>query len=178
MENKVSGWLPFIIFGALLSALWFGLKQNPHAVNSPLIGKPVPAFQLSLVNNKNKVVNQSIFKGYISLLNVFASWCPSCHKEHSFLMRLKKNKKVRIVGVDYKDVRAKAKQWLYDQGSPYKIVLFDRKGHFGIDLGVYGVPETFLVDQKGIIQYKYTGILTDSVWKNQFQPRIKKLEHA
>lgn len=158
--------------------LWRGLRTDPHLINSPLIGKPVPAFFLSTLQNPNDILSRDIFKGHVTLLNVFASWCGACRYEHSVLMEIAKQYHMKIIGLNYRDSRQAALKWITNSGNPYQDIIFDPKGSLVIDLGVYGTPETFVIDSKGIIRYKYTGPIDMDTWNNDLYPLIQKLEHA
>ena len=155
-------------------ALWRGLKTDPHLVNSPLIGKEVPQFHLTQLTNSQKTVTRQIFYGHISLLNVFATWCYVCRTEHPMLMKMTNVYHVRIIGLDYKDSRAKALAWLKSKGDPYQDAIYDPYAKLGINLGVYGTPETFIIDKKGIIRYKYVGAISPRSWKYRIKPVLHK----
>lgn len=167
--------VPFIIFIILAIFLWRGLYLNPHHVPSPLINKPVPEFKATALESDQEIVTNADLQGHITLLNIFATWCSVCQEEHGQLMQIKPSNLVRLVGVDYKDNRVAAQQWLASLGNPYQIVIFDPQGQFGIDLGVYGTPETFLIDQNGIIRDKFIGAITNQLWLTTILPEIKKL---
>lgn len=172
-------YLPLIIFVALALAFLVQLNRNaqgddPKALESKLVGKPVPTAQLTdLFSNKN--YNNSLFQqGKPILLNVWATWCPTCYMEHQYLNYLSKSG-VTIVGLDYKDDSQKAIRWLNDLGNPYQVTLKDEKGSFAFDLGVYGAPETFIVDGNGIIHYRYAGDVNEQVWQQKLKPIYDKL---
>lgn len=151
--------MPLIIFGVLVVFLGIGLTLNPREVPSPLIGKPAPAFDLPLLEKDGRFSEQD-FKGKVTLLNVWASWCFACRQEHEVVKYLG-SRGVRIVGLNYKDDPADAKAWLARLGNPYEVVAVDRDGRIAIDWGVYGAPESFLIDRDGIIRHKVIGPLTD-----------------
>ncbi|HKJ70129.1 MAG TPA: DsbE family thiol:disulfide interchange protein, partial [Gammaproteobacteria bacterium] len=153
-------WIPLAVFAAIVALLGVGLTMDPERVPSPLIGKPVPDFQLPTVGDPERTVGPADFKGRVFLLNVWASWCISCRHEHPVLVQAARNHDLTIVGLDYKDKRADALDWLEQRGDPYVVSAFDAKGKTGIDLGVYGVPETFVVDADGIIRHKFIGALS------------------
>lgn len=163
---------PLIIFLGLSILLLVGLSKDPSQVPSPLVGKPVPTFQLETLTGTPQ--DQNIFNQQVSLLNVWATWCQSCRAEHEQLMLLAKQG-VRIIGLDYKDERESAEAWLTDLGNPYETVLFDDDGVTAIDWGVYGTPETFIVDQQGIIRYKHIGPISKQDMTEIILPLIEQL---
>ncbi len=166
-------WLAFIVFVALVVALAYGLQRDPSLVSSPLIDQEVPAFEAPLVMawDTNETFNSEMLRGEWSLLNVWASWCVTCLEEHPLLMHLASQ--IPIYGINHKDVREEALHWLKEHGNPYRQSAFDGDGNVGIDLGVYNVPETFLIDAEGVIRYKHIGALTDEVWQGEILPRIR-----
>ena len=180
MNKKL--FLPLIIFVALVAAFLVQLSRNaqgddPKALESKLVGKPVPMAQLHDLFGE-KSYDDSLFKqGKPILLNVWATWCPTCYAEHQYLNQLAKSG-ITIVGLDYKDDSSKALKWLGDLGNPYKAVLKDEKGSFAFDLGVYGAPETFIVDGNGIIHYRYAGDVNEKVWAQKLKPIYDKLAEA
>jgi len=160
--------IPFLIFiiGAIFLATPLLKGSDPSKLDSALIGQPVPEFTLQDIYDKNKQYDASILKGRKMLLNVWATWCPTCYAEHTYLNKLAKQG-LYIVGMNYKDNREKAIRWLTDLNDPYQISLFDKSGLLGLDLGVYGAPETFLIDSQGIIQYRHVGDLNETVWNDK-----------
>ena len=180
MKKKL--YLPLIIFLALVAAFLLQLQRNaqgddPKTLESALVGKPVPAKTLPDLLS-TKTFDESLFKqGKPLLLNVWATWCPTCYAEHQYLNHLAKQG-VPIIGLDYKDNSQKAVKWLHDLGNPYQVVLKDEKGSFALDLGVYGAPETFIVDGKGVIHYRYAGDVNERVWQEKLQPIYQKLVGA
>lgn len=168
--------LPLGLFIVLVVFLAVGLKLNPRDVPSPLIGKPAPAFSLPRLHQPQQTVSPADFRGQVWLLNVWASWCVSCRVEHPVLNQLAQRKLLPLVGLNYKDARAAALQWLKERGDPYTINAFDEDGRAGIDWGVYGVPETFLIDKQGIIRLKHTGPVTPEVIEQKILPLVKKLK--
>lgn len=168
--------IPFLIFAGLTIFFWQGLNMNPQILPSTLLNKPAPGFNLPTLNSPQEFVNQKIFQGHVSLFNVFASWCSSCAAEHPFLVDLAQRQHVLIYGLDYKDDRETALSYLQKYADPYQQVLFDSSGNVAIDWGVYGTPETFVIDSHGIIRYKQVGIITDEIWQTKILPVIKKLE--
>lgn len=166
--------LPLIIFLVLIIAFFVQLQRNaqgddPKALESALIGKPVPNKTLYDLF-ENKALDEAIFKqGKPILLNVWATWCPTCYAEHQYLNELAAQG-ITIIGLDYKDQNDKAIKWLKDLKNPYQFVLKDEKGSFGLDLGVYGAPETFIIDGKGIIHYRHAGDVNANVWSQKLKP--------
>lgn len=167
--------IPLVVF-IVLSILFFrGLELDPRHLPSARIGKHVPQFSLTTLDDGK--FQSSVLTGDISLLNVWASWCMSCADEQLTLMQLK-NDGVNIFGLNYKDTTKNAKQWLNEWGNPYKQIGEDFDGKVAMNMGVYGAPETFLIDKNGIIQYRHVGPMTLSVWQKEFLPKIKLLEGA
>ena len=167
--------VPLALFAALAVMLGVGLTLNPREVPSPFIGKPAPAFTLPLLHDPSRTLTAAEMKGQVWLLNVWASWCAPCREEHPLLVALAREQRVPIVGLNYKDDSRNAQQWLRQLGDPYKVSIVDRDGRAGIDYGVYGVPETFVIDQAGIVRYKHVGALTQDVWTRKMQPLIRGL---
>jgi cytochrome c biogenesis protein CcmG/thiol:disulfide interchange protein DsbE len=160
----------------LLGFFYRGLSLDPRKLPSPLINKPAPAFNLPQLHNPNLTFSPAEMKGKVWLLNVWASWCASCRSEHSLFMQLARQGDFPIYGLNYKDERADGEQWLRQLGDPYKMIISDLAGNVGIDYGVYGVPETFLIDKQGIIRYKHIGPISHSDWREIIEPKIKELE--
>ena len=158
-KSMMQRFMPLIIFGLLVVLLGVGLTLNPRLVPSPLIGKPAPAFELPLLNEAG-MFNSEDLKGKITLLNVWASWCYACRQEHETVKGLARSG-MYIVGFNYKDEKQDAQQWLKQLGNPYQVVVADEDGRAAIDWGVYGAPETFLIDQQGIIRHKVIGPVSD-----------------
>jgi cytochrome c biogenesis protein CcmG/thiol:disulfide interchange protein DsbE len=167
--------IPLAVFIVLVGFLFVGLRLNPREVPSPLVDKPAPAFQLAQLHAPERSFGVADMKGKVWLLNVWASWCVSCREEHPFLMELAKQGSVPIVGLNYKDKPQDAMQWLTRFGNPYQLSVVDAEGRTGIDFGVYGVPETFLIDRDGVIRHKQIGPLTREVWQQTLLPLVKKL---
>lgn len=174
--NKVIRFLPLIVFIALGVVLYRGLFLNPQELPSALIGKPVPAFSLSSLNEEERILSPEDLTGDIVLLNVWGTWCPSCHYEHPYLLDLAKSDRVALYGLNYKDDRQLAQKWLVDLGDPYRFSIFDPLGRLGIDLGVYAAPETFVIDHHGIIRMRFAGPIDAKVWQSKFEPLIKQIE--
>jgi cytochrome c biogenesis protein CcmG/thiol:disulfide interchange protein DsbE len=167
--------LPLGVFALLVWFLWRGLSLDPHEVPSPLINKPAPRFVLSRLDNAAGTIRRDDMLGKVWMLNVWASWCVACREEHHTLVAFSKSKLVPIVGLNYKDTRAEGLGWLGQFGNPYDVSAFDQDGRVGIDYGVYGVPETFVIDKAGIIRFKQIGPLTDEVIQTRIQPLLKEL---
>lgn len=168
---------PLIIFGFLVVLLVVGLIKAKYVrdVPSPLIGKPVPVFTLPTVEDQQQVFSSEELKGKVSLVNIWASWCVSCRAEHEILNHAAKLG-IKIYGINYKDEVTDARQWLQMRGNPYLKSAHDLNGRIGIDWGVYGVPETFVIDKKGMIRYKHTGPVYSDDLDNKIIPLIKQLE--
>jgi len=168
--------IPLGIFLVLCGFLLAGLWRDPREVPSPLIGKPAPTFTLAQLHEPAKSLGPADLKGQVWLLNVWASWCVSCRDEHPLLVELARAKIVPIVGLDYKDDSTAGKRWLADNGDPYTVSVMDGDGRVGIDWGVYGVPETFVVDKAGIIRYKHIGPVTVEALQKTILPLVQKLK--
>jgi cytochrome c biogenesis protein CcmG/thiol:disulfide interchange protein DsbE len=171
--------IPLVLFLLLAAALLVQLARNaggedPALLESALIGKPVPAFRLESLDQPGKTFDHRVLcNGKPLLLNVWATWCPTCRAEHQYLNTLAA-KGVRVVGLNYKDDRAKAINWLNQLGNPYAFSLFDGDGMLGLDLGVYGAPETFLIDGDGIIRYRHAGDINPRVWQQEVLPLYRQ----
>jgi len=168
--------LPLVIFLVMVGFLFIGLNLDPREVPSPLVGKPAPQFSLPRLDNPEKVFSGKDMLGKVWLLNVWASWCGACKEEHPLLVSLAKTGFVPVVGMDYKDTRDEALQWLAQGGNPYMTTIMDVDGRVGINYGVYGVPETYVIDKKGIIAYKKTGPITMQSLREVIVPLVKKLQ--
>ena len=166
---------PLALFAILLGFLAVGLNRDPREVPSPMIGKPAPAFELQRLDDPTQRIAKQDLAGKVWMLNVWASWCVACRAEHPLLVEFAQRKLVPIYGLDYKDARDDALAWLVRMGDPYTASLSDTKGLVGIDFGVYGVPETFIIDKRGTIRFKHIGPLTPSVLKEQIEPLIRRL---
>ena len=175
MQKKL---YPLAIFAVLVIFLGIGLTKDPHLVPSPLINKAIPEFTLPQLKDTQQVLGSSDLRGQVVLLNVWASWCVACRAEHPLLLELAKSGTVPIYGLNYKDQREDALRWLDYYGDPYQISIQDMEGKAGIDFGVYGVPETFLIDKDGVIRYKQIGPITEEVLNKVLMPIIKQLNTA
>lgn len=173
---KAGRWLPLVVFallGALLAAgVWMSRDPDRNALPSPLIDKPAPAFSLPSLHEPARIVTLEALKGEPFVLNVWGSWCPACRDEHPVLTRFAETRRVRVIGYNWKDEHADAMRWLAQFGNPYWLVLHDPEGRAAIDWGIYGAPETFLVDGRGTIRWKHVGPVTDAVIAEQLQPAL------
>jgi len=167
--------IPLAVFIVLVVFLAIGLGHDPHEVPSPLINKPAPAFQLAQLHDPTKTFSAQEMRGKVWLLNVWASWCISCREEHPFLLEYARTGAVPIYGFNYKDRREDALSWLRDLGDPYVLSASDTDGRVAIDYGVYGAPETYLIDRNGIIRFKQIGPITPDVWQKTILPLVKDL---
>ena len=168
--------LPLIVFAVLVGFLAVGLKLDPREVPSPLIGKPAPAFALPQLHKPEASFAPQDLQGKVWLLNVWASWCVSCRQEHPLLVELAKRGTVPIYGLNYKDPRDDALRWLQRYGDPYVLSIADAEGRVGIDYGVYGVPETYVLDRAGVIRYKQIGPVTQDVLEKTILPLVAELQ--
>ncbi len=168
--------LPFVVFVVLAAFLFVGLNLNPREVPSPLIDKPAPAFTLPQLHEPAKQFSTADMKGKVWLLNVWASWCVSCREEHPVLMELARQNIVPIYGLDYKDKNEDAELWLKKGGDPYVLSVSDADGRIGIDYGVYGVPETYVIDKQGVIRYKQIGPVTLQSLNEKILPLVAELQ--
>lgn len=168
-------WLPLVLFAVLVGFFARGLFLNPREVPSPFIGRTAPAFTLPLVGDANASFSPAEMKGRVWMLNIWAPWCASCRQEHGFLMQLAQAGVLPIVGLNWKDKDREAEALLARSGSPYVAVPEDLDGRVGIDYGVTGTPETYLIDQAGIVRLKHIGPISPEVWKTRFEPKLKEL---
>ena len=173
-------WIPLAVFGllALLLAagVWMSRRPDREALPSPLIGKPTPAFALPVLHQPGRTVTAAELRGAPYLLNVWGSWCPACRDEHPVITRFAETKRVRVVGYNWKDAREDALRWLEQFGNPYWLVLADEPGNTAIDFGIYGAPETFLIDAEGRIRWKHVGPLTDAILRDEVLPLLQALD--
>ena len=156
--------IPLLLFFVLAGFLWKGLSIDPRELPSALLNKPFPEFSLSALRESGYMLTTKDFIGQPVLINVWATWCPSCRQEHEQLLAIAQSGEIPIVGLNYKDESALALQWLQQLGDPYQFNIYDAEGMLGLDLGVYGAPETYLLDRQGIIRYRHVGVLTEQVW--------------
>ncbi|ACV26404.1 DsbE family thiol:disulfide interchange protein [Kangiella koreensis] len=168
--------IPIIIFTALVIVFWFSLGSDPTELPSQRIGKQVPEFRLSNLHNPEEAFTNKDLPNKPFLLNVWATWCVSCHVEHPYLVKFANQYPIPIIGLNYKDVRVDALQYLQKGGDPYLFSIADEDGTMGIDLGVYGAPETFIVDGDGVIHHRYVGVIDERVWNTVILPKMKELD--
>jgi cytochrome c biogenesis protein CcmG, thiol:disulfide interchange protein DsbE len=167
--------IPLAVFLGLVGFLAAGLKLDPKEVPSPLIDKPAPGFKLTRLDQPEQTIAREDLLGKVWMLSVWASWCVACQAEHPLLVNLSAKKILPIYGLNYKDGRMEGLRWLARYGDPYEASLFDDEGRVGIDFGVYGVPETFVIDRAGVIRFKQIGPLTPEVIRDQIEPLVRKL---
>jgi cytochrome c biogenesis protein CcmG/thiol:disulfide interchange protein DsbE len=165
--------LPLCLFLAIGGFLWKGLDLNPKSLPSALINQPAPNFNLTTVEDPNRFVKNQILMGKVSLVNFWATWCVTCRTEHTVWMELSKKNNLFLIGVNYHDDLITAVQWLKQSGNPYQINLFDKAGKLGLDYGVYGTPETFVIDKAGIIRYRHVGPIDVNIWQSTLLPLIE-----
>lgn len=177
--NK-SRWLPlaaFTVLAVLLAAgVWLSRNPNREALPSPLIGKPAPEFSLPVLHEAGRLMRSDQLRGSPYLLNVWGSWCPACRDEHPVLTRFAETKRVRVIGFNWKDEHADALRWLEQYGNPYWMVLTDYDGKVAIDWGIYGAPETFLVDAKGVVRWKHVGPMSEATIRDELLPVLAEVE--
>lgn len=174
--KKLVLFIPLILVMVMGVFLYKGLFLNPQQLESALEGKPIPAFQLERLEDSSEIITNESLVGQVSLLNVWATWCPSCKYEHPYLMRFARQGILPIYGINYRDDRGPAIRELTREGDPYTKNIFDHDGRLGLDLGVYGAPESYLVDHNGIIRYRYAGPIDQRVWSETLLPMIKELQ--
>lgn len=172
MNIPLSRFLPFILFMGLAIFLWRGLSLEPQTLPSSQIGRSLPEFKVPVLGDPSRNFSSSELSGPL-LLNVWASWCSACTEEQIFLMKIAKD--IPVYGLNYKDTPESAMKWLEDWGNPYTLTGEDINGKAAMDLGVYGTPETFLIDASGVIRLRHAGILTEAVWKEKFLPELQSL---
>jgi cytochrome c biogenesis protein CcmG/thiol:disulfide interchange protein DsbE len=170
--------IPLVLFAVLVGFLIVGLQRDPREIPSPLVEKPAPAFKVAQLVAADKTFSPADMKGQVWMLNVWASWCVACREEHPLLVQLKGAKIVPVVGLDYKDQRPVALKFLSQNGDPYDLSAFDVDGRVGIDYGVYGVPETFIIDKNGIIRHKQIGPITPEALEKKILPLIEQLKKS
>ena len=168
--------LPLVVFLIVATFMYAGLSLNPREVPSPLIGKPAPSFTLPQLHEPAGNFSPQDLKGKVWLFNVWASWCTACEGEHPVFMELSRQKLVPLYGMDYKDKREDGMAWLNKHGNPYTLVVSDAEGRTGIEYGVYGVPETYVIDKQGVIQLKHIGAVTKQILDEKILPMVKELQ--
>ncbi len=176
MKRTAKFLAPLVLFLIAVGFLFKGLFLDPHEVPSPLVGKPAPAFTAPLLSEPEKRFNTADMKGKVWLLNVWASWCVACREEHPALMEMAKLSEIATYGLDYKDTDGVAQAVIDANGNPYKAIMTDADGKIGIDYGVYGVPETYVIDKAGIIRYKQIGPITEEGFFSKILPLVKTLQ--
>jgi len=168
--------IPLIVFLVLAIFLWLGLSKDPRRLPSALINKPAPEFSLKTINYPNRRFTNKDLIGHVSIVNVWATWCETCYDEHKLLLEIARKYHIVLYGLDYKDDMKKARRWIKEFGNPYQMIGFDENGSAAINWGVYGTPETFVVDKKGIVRYKHVGALTKTKFITKILPLIKELK--
>lgn len=172
---RLSVVIPIFIFVAIFFIFWKGLQLNPTVLPSTFIGKKTPSFHVKNLYANQSYLSRHIFLHHMSLLTVWASWCSVCADEQATLMAIAKTHQVRMIGLNYKDKRSNAQAWLEKLGNPFEVIGYDHSGKVGINWGVYGTPETFLIDRAGVIRYKHIGPLTQGLWQKKILPMIQKM---
>ena len=176
IRTRLAGYIPLLVFAVIAVFLGIGLTMNPRNIPSPLIGKPVPEFSLPPVKGGTLGLASADLRGEVSIVNVFASWCVACREEHPILMGIKEKGLVPLHGINYKDKPDDARAWLDEMGDPYTRIGADISGRVAIDWGVYGVPETFVIDREGRIAYKQIGAVTPEILRDKIMPLVKQLQ--
>lgn len=167
--------IPLIVFIVMIAFLAIGLGGNPREVPSPLIDRPAPAFRVATLAAPEQTLGLEDLRGQVWVLNVWASWCTACRIEHPVLVEFARTQAVPVYGLNYKDQRPDALRWLTNFGDPYRASVFDPQGQLGLEFGVYGVPETFVIDGAGVVRFKHTGALTPEVLQQQVMPLVRRL---
>jgi cytochrome c biogenesis protein CcmG/thiol:disulfide interchange protein DsbE len=177
MSNRSKLFIPVAFFVVMLGLLFFGLGRDPNQVPSALVNRPVPVFSKPDLFDESKNVTSDQLSGGIFIVNIWATWCPPCHAEHPYLMEISEREKgVTFVGINREDDVAAAREFLEQRGNPFKINLVDLDGHLGIDFGVAGPPETFIVDSTGTIRYRHVGAIDNRVWADTFEPILAQIQ--
>ena len=174
--KSIIRFIPLILFVLLGILLYRGLFLNPQAMPSAMIGKPLPDFELSSLKAPEQLVGRTDLKGDIVLLNVWATWCIQCKYEHPYLLNIVKDSRIKLYGLNFTDDRSAALRWLEQYQDPYVFSIFDEQGALGLDIGVFGAPETFVIDHTGIIRKRFAGPINDKIWQKEFLPLIESLE--
>lgn len=174
--SRASLFIPATVFALIVGVGYVGFSLNdPHELPSALLGKPFPAFEAPLLSDPQRIVRLDDLLGEPVLVNVWATWCPTCAAEHDELLRIRDRTGLRIVGVNYKDEPVKARRWLQTYGNPYDMVIQDPTGSLGVELGVYGAPESFLLDSRGTIVYKRVGDINTRIWRDELGPKVAEV---
>lgn len=166
--------IPLILFVVIAVFLYFSLNATSNKLPSPLLGKMFPSIEAKDFYSDEPVLLTELFSEKMSLVNVWASWCVTCRQEHQMMMKIANNKDLQLIGINYKDTRSEGEQYLEVMGNPFDVIVFDPSGKIGLDLGVYATPETFLVNQQGVILYKHIGAINSKIWEEDFIPQIRK----
>jgi cytochrome c biogenesis protein CcmG, thiol:disulfide interchange protein DsbE len=177
MASRLKLFLPLFLFVLLAIFLFRGLSLDPSEMPSALIDKPLPQFSLPALGRGDSLLSTDDVTGEVALLNVWATWCVSCRVEHPYLRQLAEAG-IPIYGLNYKDTDAAALRWLEELGNPYRLNIADREGTLGLDLGVYGAPETYLLDANGVVRYRHVGVVDEAVWQTILQPLYLELSRA
>jgi cytochrome c biogenesis protein CcmG/thiol:disulfide interchange protein DsbE len=176
MSNRAKLFLPAIFFAGMLALLLLGLGRDPNQVPSALVNRPLPEFVKPDLFDDTATVSSEQLRGGVFFVNVWATWCPPCHAEHPYLVEISEREPdVTFVGVNYKDDSEAARQFLAERGNPFDLSLIDLDGRLGIDLGIAGAPETFLVDATGTIRYRHVGVINNEVWDDVFKPIVEQI---
>ena len=168
--------VPLCLIIVVAALLLRGLALDPHRLPSALLNQTVPSFSLPSLQDPQLIIQPKDLKGEVSLVNVWATWCVTCAVEHHMLLEIAKSHEVKLIGLNYRDDRQKAQQWLREYGDPFSVTLFDEQGRAAIDLGVYGTPETFVIDKQGVIRYRHLGEITEEAWQQQLLPLVQRLQ--
>lgn len=180
--QRLKLFLPLIVFVVIAGFFYITVDRistgdyDPQDKPSALLNKPFPTFSLPRLEKPEQQLTQQDLLGTISLVNVWATWCPSCYIEHGYLNYLAVQKGISIIGVNYKDDAAKAVRWLEDKGNPYRLTIFDPEGRLGVDMGVTGAPETYVIDHRGFVRLRFQGPMNGTVWREKFQPLYRQLQ--
>lgn len=176
MSNRSKLFIPIVFFFGMLGLLFLGLGRDPNQVPSALVNRPLPEFSRPDLFDAAAVVSSQQLRGGVFFVNVWATWCPPCHAEHPYLVEIsERHPDVTFVGVNYKDDVAAAREFLAERGNPFDLSLVDADGRLGIDLGIAGAPETFLVDASGTIRYRHVGVINNEVWDEVFMPIVEQI---
>jgi cytochrome c biogenesis protein CcmG/thiol:disulfide interchange protein DsbE len=176
VSGRLHRFVPLAAFAALAVVLGIGLTLKPREVPSPFIGQPAPPFMLPRLDDPVRSLTAAELQGQVWVLNVWASWCAPCREEHPLLVALARQQQVPIYGLNYKDDPRNAQEWLLRLGDPYQASAVDRDGRASIDYGVYGVPESFVIDRAGVVRFKHIGPLTQEVWQRDLLPLIRQMQ--
>ncbi|MDQ2077843.1 DsbE family thiol:disulfide interchange protein [Marinimicrobium sp. ABcell2] len=177
--NRLKLFLPLAVFGVLAVLFWRGLSLDPHAMPSARLEQPVPAFELRTIRDEEGRITPEVFLEHdYSLLNIWATWCAACRVEHPFFVELVEREGVPIYGINYKDDVAAAARWLEELHDPYVLSVVDQDGRLGLDLGVFGAPETYLIDGRGIIRHRHVGVVNWEIWERDFRPLIERIKEG